>query len=258
MNRRIIAYKELLMVLACLGASSSHAGSTADWPSITGSVTYDDETRNFTGEVYYDPEGSPRIAADKKPGDFGGILAGAWPEQNTTIDGSMSGNVDPLMFFSGHAVNGTLAPGVFNYNFAAPMIVPLGTVALSVSISFGQTLSDATGVGTFSTPVGATTSIARIGGVDVIGSGGPITNPANGVPDTDSFSFPTVSVVIPYTGQATMAMHVSFTLGAASSSGFSGTLLVTPIAKPLPDAGSSAALLGLALAGIAAVRRRSA
>ncbi len=258
MNRRIPPYKQLLTLLAFLGAAASQAGSTVHWPAITATMSQDGVTKSYEGETWYDREGDTKPATVKKPGDFGGLLKGEWPERGMAIDSSMGGNVDPLMFFSGHAVNGTLAPGVFAYDFVSPMIVPLGTIGLSVSISYGQTLSDATGAGTFATPVLATTAIGLLDGSPLVGAGGPIVNPPGPLPDTDSFSFPTATVIVPYIGQSSMAVHVEFTLGAASSSGFSGTLLVTPILKPVPDAGSSAALLGLALAGIAAVRRRSA
>jgi VPDSG-CTERM motif len=253
----------LLALLSIATIAATHAGSTAGFPFIGGSITSEGVTEEFIGEVTYDPIGDNRTigtADAKKPGDFGGVVAGAYSDPNKVleIDGDMSGNVDPLMFFSGHAVNGTLSAATFSYTFAAPIVIPPGTVSLAVSLSFGESLSDGLGDGSSATPLGSSTAFGRLNGIDLVGVGGPVAIAATGSPSTTSFSFPTASILVPYTGQSSMGITVKFHLDAASSLGFSGTLLVLPSSKPVPDAGTSVTLLGLAVAGLAAVRRQTA
>lgn len=244
-----------LSALALLGVATSQAGSTANTAGIGSGFTIGGESFWFEGQAVLRPYDEVQEAAVGYKGGalFSGGSGGAIG--GVSVDSNMSGDTDPLMFFSGNASNGTGAPVGYAFAFFAPIVVPVGTTHLAISLSYGQTLSDGDGGGATSTPVGAFSAAGGVGFSDYVFAGGPLVNPADGVPDTDTFSFPTDSIVIPYSGEVVMNVSVAFVLDSFASSGFSGTLLVTPITK-VPDAGSSLMLLGFGLAGMAALRRK--
>lgn len=243
-----------LAALALLGVATSQAGSTASLIGLSSSFTVNNETFTFEGSAQINPYDKVQEAAVGYKGGalFSGGSGGSIGE--ITVDSNMSGDTDPLMFFSGNANNATAGPVGYGYAFFAPIVVPGGTTHLAISLSFGQTLSDGDGGGATSTPTFPFTASGGVGFSDYVATGGLITNPA-GVPGTDVFAFPTDSIVIPYSGEVVMNVSVNFILDSYASSGFSGTLLVTPITK-VPDAGSSMLLLGFGLVGVAALRRK--
>jgi VPDSG-CTERM motif/PEP-CTERM motif len=244
-----------LAALALLGVATSQAGSTASQIGLSSSFTVNGETFMFEGSARLDPYDQVQEAAVGYKGGalFSGGSGGS--AGGITVDSNMNGDTDPLMFFSGNASNGTPGPVGYGFSFFAPIVVPIGTTHLAISLSYGQTLSDGTGGGATATPTGVFTAGGGVGFVDYVFAGTAIVNPASGFPDTVSTSFPTVSTTIPYSGEVVMNVDLGFTLSGFASSGFSGTLLVTPITK-VPDAGSSLMLLGFGLVGVAALRRK--
>ncbi len=249
------ALSTTLSALVLLGVATSQAGSTANTAGISSGFTLNGEQFLFNGSVELRPYDEVQEAAVGYKGGalFSGGSGGS--SGGVSVDSNMSGDTDPLMFFSGNASNSTGGPVGYVYGFFAPMVVPGGTTHLAISLSYGQTLSDGDGGGATSTPTGAFTASGGVGLSDYVFAGGAIANPADGIPDTDTFPFPTDSIIIPYSGEAVMNVSVAFMLDSFASSGFSGTLLVTPITR-VPDAGSSLMLLGFGLAGMAALRRK--
>jgi len=244
-----------LSALVLLGVATSQAGTTANQAGISSGFFYNGQEYWFEGSAELRPYDKVQEAAVGYKG--GALFQGGSGGSNgeVAVDSNMSGDTDPLMFFSGNASNSTGGPVGYGFGFFAPIVVPLGTTHLAISLSYGQTLSDGDGAGATSTPSAVFTASGGVGFSDYVFAGGAIVNPASGIPDTDTFPFPTDSIIIPYSGEAVMNVTVGFTLDSFASSGFSGTLLVTPITR-VPDAGSSLMLLGFGLAGMAALRRK--